>query len=212
MSGEQPSLGMLSAAITDLAQQVESIRQRIDASATSSASGGSGHLEDRVRALERILTEVRKAVAKLSQTKARDDAQRALRRPWHMLTAEQAEKRWLELRDWVDWFVVRNNIGPKDIPDCWYLHGGMVDELEALRWAWIETNRPESKGTDPIWWREALHRARPRWPLFNPNGCATSHSETKPRAVGGPEQNRVWMDFLAEELADRPLDQPAKAS
>lgn len=207
MSGDNPSLGMLSAAITDLAQKVEAIDARV-----GSGGGDAGlpdQIEGRVRAIESVLTDVRKAVGKLAQTKARDDAQKATRRPWHMLNADEAEQRWLQLRAWVDWFVVRNDIGPKDIPDCWYLHGGLVDELEALRWAWLDTNKPESKGIDPIWWREALHRARARWPLFNPNGCATAHTETRPRAVGG---EREWNDFLAEELADRPADRPAKAS
>ena len=127
-----------------------------------------------------------------------------MRRPWHMLTAEQAEQRWLELRAWVDWFVVRNNIGPKEIPDCWYLHGGLVDELEALRWAWIDTNKPESRGIDPIWWREAVHRARTRWPLFNPNGCGTTHTETGPGSWPG-----AGMEELPGRGAGRPAGRPA---
>jgi hypothetical protein len=207
VSGDNPSLGMLSAAITDLAQKVEAIDARVGQGGGS--NGSSEHLEGRVRAIESALTDVRKAVTNLAQNKARGDAQKALRRPWHRLNAEEAERRWFELRAWVDWFVVRNDVGPKDIPDCWYLHGGLVDELEALRWAWLDTNKPDSKGTDPVWWREALHRARTRWPLFNPNGCATAHTETRPRAVGG---EREWENFLAEELADRPADRPAKAS
>jgi hypothetical protein len=192
-----PSPGMLSAAITDLATKVEALE------ANSGQARGADHLEGRVRAIEAVLTDVRQAVTKLAQNKAREDAHTQMRRPWHMLTAVEAERRWLELRAWVDWFVVRNNIGPKDIPDCWYLHGGLVDELEALRRAWLDTNKPNSKGTDPIWWREALHRARARWSFFNPNGCATSHTETRPRVI---DEQREWQNFLAQELADRPAD------
>ena len=208
MSGDGPSLGMLSAAITDLAQKVEAIESRVENGAPSDGPGEE--FEGRVRAIETVLTDLRKAVTKLTQNKVRDDAERALRRPWHMLTDDQAEQRWLALYDWVEWFVVRNNVGPKEIPDCWFLHGGLVDELEALRWAWIESNKPESKMTDPVWWREGLHRARPRWPLFNPNGCATTHTESRPRAIGS---ERDWNDFLAEELADRTTaGRPALAS
>jgi hypothetical protein len=198
-----PSLGMLAAAITDLASKVESLEAR------SSEPGSPGHLEGRIRALETVLTDVRKAVTKLVQRKAVEDAQQEMRRPWHMLTSEQAERRWLELRAWVDWLVVRNNIGPKEIPDCWYLHGGLVDELEALRWAWIDTNKADSRGVDPIWWREAVHRARTRWPLFNPNGCGTTHTENRPRVMA---DEREWEMFLSEELANRPNDRPARAS
>jgi hypothetical protein len=194
---------MLAAAITDLASKLESLEARV------SQPGSPAHLEGRVRAIETVLTDVRKAVTKLVQHKAVQDAQQEMRRPWHMLTTEQVERRWMELRAWVDWFVVRNNIGPKDIPNCWYLHGGLVDELEALRWAWIETNKPDSRGVDPIWWREAVHRARTRWPLFNPNGCGTAHTETRPRIMA---DEREWEMFLSEELANPPADRPARAS
>ena len=207
MSADGPSLGMLAAAITDLAQKIEVIEARLGH--TSNSIGLPEHLERRVRALESTLTEFRRAVTNLVENKAHGDDHKALRRPWHLLTAEQAEQRWNDLRTWVDWLVVRNNVGPKEIPDCWYLHTGLVDELDALRWAWLDTTKPESKGTDPVWWREALHRARTRWPLFNPNGCATTHTETRARALAG---QRAWKDFLAKELAGRPADRPAQAS
>lgn len=197
---------MLSATVTDLAGKVQSILDRLD---DGDGGGSTTQLEGRVRALERILADIRKTLGKLGQEKTRTDAQKALRRPWHMLTAEQAEQRWLELHAWVKWLVARNNIGPKDIPNCWYLHGGLVDELEALRWAWLDTNKADAKGIEPIWWRESLQRARGRWPLFNPNGCATSHSESKPRMIDGDQD---WDSFLAEELADRPEAPAAKAS
>jgi hypothetical protein len=198
--------GMFSEAVTNLTERVEELTAKVE----GGVEGGppSSNLEGRLRAVEQVLGEVRKAVSGLAQKKAAADAQTQLRRPWHMLTAEQAEKRWLDLRGWVEFLVERNNIGSKEIPDCWYLHGGLVDELEALRWAWLETNKPDSKLTEPIWWREALHRARTRWASFNPNGCTSSHSETRSRKLPG---DKAWSDFLAEELADRPADRPAAA-
>lgn len=206
MMGET-SLGMLSAAVTDLSARVEALDARFGG---ESDGESSSQLEGRLRAVERILTDVRRTLSQVAQNKTAKDAQTQLRRPWDKLTADQAEKRWRELREWVEWFVVRNNIGPKEIPDCWYLHGGLVDELEALRWAWLETaNKPDSKGTEPIWWRETLHKARIRWPLFNPNGCTSGHTETRARALPG---DRDWDNFFAEELADRPADRPARAS
>jgi len=189
-----PSLGMLAAAITDLAGKVEALEAR------GGHPAGGDQVDGRIRAIESVLGEMRTAVGKLVQRRARDDAQQQLRRPWHLLSAEQAEQRWLQLREWVDWFVVRNDIGPKEVPDCWYLHGGLVDELEALRWAWIESSKPDAKGTDAIWWRDALHRARTRWLLFNPNGCGTAHTETRPRVM---DKEREWHDFLSQDLADR---------
>jgi hypothetical protein len=153
----ETSLGMLSAAVTDLSARVEALADR---DGNERKAGSTSQVEGRLRAVEEVLGEVRKAVSGLAQKKSTADAQTQLRRPWHMLTAEQAEKRWLDLREWVEFLVGRNNLGSKEIPDCWFLHGGLVDELEALRWAWLETNQPDSKLTEPIWWREALHRAR----------------------------------------------------
>lgn len=196
--------GMFAEAVSNLTERVEELTAKVEGGGGSPSS----NVEGRLRAAEEVLREVRKTVSGLAQKKAAADAQAQLRRPWHMLTEEQAEKRWLDLRGWVEFLVERNNIGSKEIPDCWYLHGGLVDELEALRWAWLETNKPDSKLTEPIWWREALHRARTRWASFNPNGCTSTHSETRSRALPG---DRAWNDFLAEELADRPADRPAAA-
>lgn len=196
--------GMFAEAVTSLAERVEELTAKVEGNGTGTAS--PTNLDGRLRAVEKLLGEVRKAVGGLAQNKAATDKLTLLRRPWHMLTSEQAEKRWLDLRAWVEFLVKRNNIGSKEIPDCWYLHGGLVDELEALRWAWLETNKPDSKLTEPIWWREALHRARTRWASFNPNGCTSTHSETRSRALPG---DRAWNDFLAEELADRSADRPA---
>src|SRR5664279_570894 len=133
----ETSLGMLSAAVTDLSARVEGLAARVGDDGEGDGESSS-QLEGRLRAVERVLTYVRRAVSQLAQNKAAKDTQAQLRRPWDKLTADQAEKRWLDLREWVEWFVVRNNIGPKEIPDCWYLHGGLVDELDALRWAWLE--------------------------------------------------------------------------
>ena len=197
---------MLSAAITDLTARVERVdaqlRERGDSTTPT-------ELEGRLQAVESVLTSIRKTVTTLAAQHAEEEQQRELRQPWHLLTAAQAERRWLDLRDWVDWFVARNSIGAKEVPNCWYLHDGLVDELEALRWAWIDTNKPAARGVDPIWWREALHRARGRWPLFNVNGCAKTHSEPSPRVMGG---EREWENFLAEDLAKRPATAHRRAS
>jgi hypothetical protein len=187
----EPSLGMLNEAVLDVTRRLTALEQRLG----DSDSRASPAAEGRLRQVESVLTEVRKVVAQLAPKKAADDARTELRRPWHMLTAEQAEKRWIDLRAWVEFLVQRNNIGAKEIPDCWYLHGGLVDELEALRSAWLEANRPDSKGTDPIWWREALSRARIRWPLFNPNGAAArtaspSRARSATTAIGGASSPR----------------------
>lgn len=195
---------MLSTAITDLSERVE----RIEAEVREGEAGNDDRLEARLENVETTLSAVRKAVAKLASKPTGEPQLHDLHKPWHLLTTAEAEPRWLELRAWVDWFVVRNSIGPKDIPNCWYLHSGLVDELEGLRWAWLETIKPTARGIDPIWWREALQRARARWPLFNVNGCGTRHSESRPRVMVGDDE---WEDFLNGYLGRLPTA-PSRAS
>lgn len=203
----EASLGLLSAAITDLAARLEELEARLpDATQTRASERG---IESRLRDIDATLAELRAGLNRLTRARAARDSHAEDRRPWHELDSDQAERRWLQLHGWVSWLVTANNIGPKEIPDCWYLHTGLVDELQTLRWAWIDTSSGDAKMTEPIWWREALHRARTRWPSFNPNGCSTTHSPTRDRTL---PNHRDWHAFLAEELADRPADQLDDAS
>jgi hypothetical protein len=197
-------LTTLSTTVTELADKVEAVIQRLD------ADGSSRQPENRLRAIESKLRELHKRVGQLEHKKAHAEAQQAARKPWSDLTPEEADQRWKELHAWVQELLARNNIGPKEIPDCWYRHNGLVDELEALRWAWLELNNPESKCSEPIRWREALHRARGRWPLFNPNGCATTHSESRARVADDEAQWHSFLDGEPQRCVDQPT--PAQAS
>jgi hypothetical protein len=193
-------LAMPSEAITDLVQRVE----RLEASL---GDGGSTdeRLEARLDNVEVVLLGVRKAVDQLSSAGGDARQQRDHRRPLHTLGGSQAAQRWRELREWVNWLVTRNGIGPKEIPDCWYRHDGLVDELESLYWAWLETIKPAARANDPLMWGEQLHRARARWPLFNINGCATAHTEPRRRGMG---EVADWTEFLGQ----RPGHRQANAS
>jgi hypothetical protein len=192
MSDQQPPApGFLNKALIDLTQRVEQLEGQTRNGDKTSAKAD---LTKRIDALEA-------AVARLRRSQARENAEKNERRPWHTLTAEEAEQRWTKLRDWVHWLIARNDIGAKEIPGCWYIHNGLVDELEALRWAWLDANRPDAKGTEPLWWREAFGRTRLRLPLYNPGGCGTNHSPTTARSMG--DQNE-WDRFLTHDLAPRP--------
>ena len=189
---------MLNAAISDLTERVEQLELSL----------GDGHLrngdrlEARLENVETVLSAFRRSVDQLAgQDGARQQSEP--RRPLHTLDGTQAERRWRELRDWVNWLVARNGIGPKEIPNCWYLHDGLVDELEVLYWAWLETIKPAARGIDPLWWREQLHRARARWPLFNINGCGTAHTEPRRRDLANDAD---WTVFLGQLAGHRPAN------
>ena len=36
------------------------------------------------------------------------------------------------LRDWVEWFTVRYDVPVSVVPNCWWRHGALVEELSAL--------------------------------------------------------------------------------
>lgn len=188
---DQQTPGFLNQALLDLTQRVEQLEKH---GPTGKPPAGDTKLAQRIDALE-------SAVARLRRAQSREDAETNQRRPWHTLTAHEAEQRWTTLRDWVNWLVTRNDIGPKEIPNCWYVHNGLVDELEALRWAWLDANGPDAKGRDPLWWREAFGRTRLRLALYNPGGCGTHHSPTTGRSIGAENE---WERFLTHDLSRRP--------
>ncbi|PDQ35199.1 MAG: hypothetical protein B5766_07735 [Candidatus Lumbricidophila eiseniae] len=60
---------------------------------------------------------------------------------------------WLELREWVQWLVVRFQIDPSRIPNCWAEHGNIVEELSALwaDWQFIYEGQNFRVGAATIW-------------------------------------------------------------
>lgn len=61
---------------------------------------------------------------------------------------------WAELRDFVDWLIDRYQLTETLIPDCWYQHGRLVEELSALRGAWVASFSSLDAGYGPIGWHE----------------------------------------------------------
>jgi len=60
---------------------------------------------------------------------------------WEGLDAKELEERWRDLAEWVSWFVTRYHLA-QEVPHCWYLHPGLVDELIALRHYHEEVTSP----------------------------------------------------------------------
>lgn len=187
----------LNQAIDDHSERIENLERQLNPSGRASLTS----VDTRLRGAEAQLATVMRTVDKLFREDGAKKAETEQRQPWHTLTAEQAEQRWHDLHAWITELISRNNIGVKEIPDCWYQHAGLVDELDALRWACLALTKPDSNSTDPIIWREMLHRARSRWPAHNPNGCTTIHNPPRPRA---PRDETAWHAFLAEDLGNRP--------
>ena len=99
---------------------------------------------------------------------------------WRTLTDGQAPAVWVELAEWVDWFLTRYQYGIKKIPSCWYRHGDLVEELSALHTAWKVSYSPLDGGYGPIGWHERLTLAIDRITARAPVECSQGQGHQEP--------------------------------
>lgn len=125
---------------------------------------------------------------------------------WHTLTAGEAAHAWETLTGWVDWLTDRYSLDDT-IPDCWYQHGPMVDELDALRVAWTAAYLdPAAQPTEAGLWLDRLQRTLERLRAWDRYGCAagTHHDEiTTPSTTD--DKQRVREEFVFADSNRRRL-------
>jgi hypothetical protein len=91
---------------------------------------------------------------------------------WHNLKPTEAAQAWKQLTAWVDWLLARYQVDDT-VPTCWYRHGAMVEELDALRAGWNGAYLdPDARPTDPAYWHELLARGLTRIHEWDRYGCA----------------------------------------
>lgn len=91
---------------------------------------------------------------------------------WAALDAHHAAEQWGLLTDWTDWIRDRYQLH-ETIPACWYAHGPLVEELSALRSAWVGTYLdPEARAGDGSAWHDLLDRTLHRIKRWDRTGCA----------------------------------------
>jgi hypothetical protein len=97
---------------------------------------------------------------------------------WRTLTSTEAARAWTTLTSWVDWLVARYQLDDT-LPACWYRHGAIVDELDALRAAWAGSYLDGSAQLNyPALWLDLLARALARIRDWDRYGCAAgTHRE-----------------------------------
>lgn len=85
---------------------------------------------------------------------------------WRYLDPYETQALFIELRDWVDWMVVRYNVDEYVRP-CWFRHGVAIEELTALYVAWRSTykEKPRAYSDDLTafhdrWFWHALERLK----------------------------------------------------
>lgn len=122
---------------------------------------------------------------------------------WHALTGREAAAAWTALTGWVDWLRLRYQLEDA-IPDCWYRHGAIVDELDALRAAWTSAYLSPNRGaTDAAFWLEQLGRALPRLREFDRYGCASGQHRDDQPSRDGSSALEARSRHLQDDLADR---------
>ena len=81
---------------------------------------------------------------------------------WRHVSAAEARRLWVRLREWVDWVNARYFASSwESIRPCWFRHPAAVEELTALWAAWEAAYRASDEGEGfsdaALWWHEKLH-------------------------------------------------------
>jgi hypothetical protein len=119
---------------------------------------------------------------------------------WHTLTLRETGHAWDVLTEWVDWLLDRYCVDDT-VPDCWYRHGAMTDELDALRAAWVAAYLdPHARPFDAAYWHDLLDRALTRLRNWDRYGCSsgTHHDDTSTPSGQAGRQART--DHLRTDI------------
>lgn len=119
---------------------------------------------------------------------------------WRTLTDERAPVEWGALRAWVEWFTVRFDVPANVVPDCWWRHGEIVEELAALRSAHLLLFDPSDRGTGPSTWLQYLSTALPRLTRAG-GGCTREHREQLSRSWVNTTDEQAWTAWVTQSHA-----------
>lgn len=124
---------------------------------------------------------------------------------WQSLEAGQARTAWAELIGFVDWLVERYRL-EESVPPCWYRHGALVEELSALRLAWLGAYTAGlCKPTDAAVWHDLLARVRVRVRIrdWDRQGCAGGTHRADVALPLPPGALTARADHVPADLAER---------
>ncbi|MFJ8896776.1 hypothetical protein ACIRCZ_19495 [Leifsonia sp. NPDC102414] len=118
---------------------------------------------------------------------------------WRELRPAESRQAWEDLAGWVRWIVYRYPL-PKDVVrECWYQHGGAVEELSALHACWQASFDESDSGYGPIGFHERLDLARGRLKPLQAQ-CGEGHvNAPTPRVLDKPPD---WDDWTRDTHAD----------
>lgn len=91
---------------------------------------------------------------------------------WRTLPPERVAGVWDELVEWVDWLIDRYSLTSAQIPDCWFQHGSLVEELSALHTFWLAAFDDAGSGGGPVMFHDRLLPTLARFRLYGVSACA----------------------------------------
>lgn len=125
---------------------------------------------------------------------------RAIR--WRDLPLELAWVEWRTLREWVEWVTARFDVPITLVPNCWWKHPALVEELSALHVAWRTAYDKQDTGLGPIMWLERWHAAKPRLRDAYPGSCTSGHKDPKRRSWGNITDQDEWEAWATDAHGD----------
>lgn len=128
---------------------------------------------------------------------------------WAALDTQQAAEKWGLLTDFTDWLRDRYQLHER-IPACWYAHGPLVEEISALRTAWVGAYLdPHARLDQPADWHQLLERTLDRIRDWDRSGCADgSHRPDQPLHEDTDHSHRertIHADLAARESTEGEL-------
>lgn len=81
---------------------------------------------------------------------------------WAILTATETTAELARLEHWVTWLQDRYHVDQRTVPGCWDRHSDLVEELSALRTAWVYSFNGGARPDAALTWHAALHATRSR--------------------------------------------------
>lgn len=129
---------------------------------------------------------------------------------WRTLTTEDAQVAWEKLRSFVEWVTVRYDIPLSVIPNCWYRHPALVEELSALHTAHTASFDVSDAGYGPISWHERFATALPRISKAYGGGCTRGHDGLEPRSWEGAIDETEWDTWVQDTHVHRGESAPQR--
>ena len=123
---------------------------------------------------------------------------------WRQLDDNQARTEWIVLRAWVEWLTVRYHLPISMVPNCWWQHAALVEELSALHAAHQAAFDETDAGFGPLNWHERFATAQPRLTRAYGGGCSNGHDPLRPRSWSNVTNEQEWDAWTNRSHAEQP--------